>query len=71
MTEPMMKGRFTLYETPDGGYHIAYLADDTEETRHIEVPGPLVSLAKAGAEGKLNPLAMARMFMGGTDASVT
>jgi hypothetical protein len=59
-----MKGRFTLYETPDNGFHIAYLPDgDEEETRHMEVPGTIVHLAKMGAEGKLSPLALARAFM--------
>lgn len=69
--EPILKGRFTLYETPDGGYHVAFLPDGMEETRHLEVPGPLVSLAKMGAEGRLSPLAMARAFMGSPDVPVT
>lgn len=65
MADPIMKGRFTLYETPDGGYHIAYLPDgDNQEPRQMEVPGAIVNLAKMGAEGKLSPLAMARAFMG-------
>lgn len=71
MTEPVLKGRFTLYETPDGGYHVAYLPDDSTETRHLEIPGALVNLAKMGAEGKLSPLAMARAFMGSPVDAIT
>jgi hypothetical protein len=64
MIEAIMKGRFTLYPTPDGGYHIAYLPDgDGEETRHMEVPGAIVHLAKLGAEGKLSPMKLATAFM--------
>lgn len=65
-----MKGRFTLYETPDGGFHVAYLPDDTEETRHLAIPGGIVKLARMGAEGKLSPVAMARAFMGSPDDAI-
>lgn len=63
MPEPMIKGRFTVYETPDGGYHIAYVADGQEETRHMEIPAMIIRLAKAGADGKVNPLQMMREMM--------
>lgn len=70
MQDPVMKGRFTLYETPDGGYHIAYLPDgEGEETRHMEVPGAIVNLARMGAEGKLSPFAMAKALMGKPSAA--
>lgn len=67
MPEPVMKGRFTLYETPAGGFHIAYLPDGADDTRHLEIPGAIVGLAKASAEGKLSPMAMAKAFMGASD----
>lgn len=64
MPDPLMKGRFTLYETPNGGYHIAYLPDgEGEETRHLEIPGTIVHLARLGAEGKLSPVKLATAFM--------
>lgn len=53
--EPFLKGRFTLYETPDGGMHIAYLPDGDTETRHMEVPAFVIQNGRALAEGKLNP----------------
>jgi hypothetical protein len=58
-----MNGRFTLYETPDGGYHIAYVADGQDDTRHLEIPAFLVRMAKAGAEGRLNPAAAFKEMM--------
>jgi len=61
--EPLLKGRFTMYETPDGGYHIAYLADGHADTKHLEVPGMVVRMAKMSAEGKLNPLQAMRQLM--------
>lgn len=50
-----MKGRFNLWETPEGGYHIAYILDDTEDTRRLEIPGMVIRMAKLASEGKLNP----------------
>lgn len=53
--EPALMGRFNLWETPEGGFHIAYIADGTKETRHLEIPGMVVRMARMSAEGKLNP----------------
>jgi hypothetical protein len=39
---PKMAGRFTLYDTPDGGLHIVYQADGSEKSEHLEVPGPII-----------------------------
>jgi hypothetical protein len=65
MPNAIMKGRFTLYETPDGGYHIAYKPDgDDRDAQHLEIPAAIVRLAKMGAEGKLSPMAMAKAFAG-------
>lgn len=62
---PFMQGRFNVYETPDGGYHIAYKKDGEEKVEHIELPGPLLRAAQMLSEGKLNPMAALKMFMGG------
>jgi hypothetical protein len=57
LPEPLLKGRFNLYETPDGGFHLAYVPDgDGEEARHLEIPAFAVKMAKASAEGRLSPL---------------
>ena len=44
--EPVMRGRFAVYDTPDGGYHLTYQLDGEEEPQHLEFPGMLVALAR-------------------------
>jgi hypothetical protein len=61
--EPILKGRFNLYETPDGGWHIAYIPDDTDETKHLEIPAMVIRMARASAEGKLNPMQALKEMM--------
>ena len=55
LPEPLMNGKFTLYATPNGGYHIAWLPEGSDDTQHLEIPAFVASMAKAAAEGKLNP----------------
>jgi hypothetical protein len=61
--EPTIKGRFNLWDTPEGGFHIAYIADGTDETRHLEIPGMVVRVARMAAEGKLSPAKAMREMM--------
>jgi hypothetical protein len=65
--EPRIKGRFNLFDTPDGGLHIAYQRDDSEETEHLELPGKLLKLAEMMGKGGFNPMNAMKMFtaMGG------
>ena len=51
---PSISGRYTLYETPDGGYHIAYNRDGDDEIHHIDIPPALVKMAKMAGK---NPAA--------------
>lgn len=48
----LMEGRFRLYETSEGGYHLVYRVDDTDEDKHIKMPAGMVKAAKAMSEGK-------------------
>lgn len=66
--EPTLNGRFSLYQTPEGGIHIAWMADDDPETHHLEVPGFLASLARRAAEGKLTPAQMLKEVMSNAQA---
>lgn len=63
VSEPILKGRFNLYETPDGGFHIAYLPDEDTEIRHLEIPAMVIRMARASAEGKLNPFGALKEMM--------
>lgn len=53
---PKQKGRYNLFDTPDGGLHIAYTEDGNEEVQHIEVPGNIIRMAKMLDEGKMSPM---------------
>lgn len=61
--EPILKGRFNLWQTPEGGFHIAYIGDGEDETRHLEIPAMIVRMARLSAEGKLNPAKALREMM--------
>ena len=67
--EPRIRGRFSLYDLPDGGIHIAWLPVGMEEseTQHIEIPGQVLKVAKLASEGKLNPMQLAKEMMGGSN----
>jgi hypothetical protein len=54
---PFLEGTFAIYETPDGGYHIAYKTKGSDDTQHMEIPGAALKMAKA-MSGVSNPFAM-------------
>lgn len=58
------QGRYRLYENPDGGLRIQYRRDDKDEDDFVQMPGPVVALAKAAAEGNMNPVELMRRMMG-------
>ena len=61
---PFLKGVFSLYETPSGGYHLAYRPDGADEDQHIDVPGWIISMARQAEGGGLNPMAMLKGLRG-------
>jgi hypothetical protein len=62
--EPIARGRFSLYVTPDGGYHIAALIDGEDNERHAEIPG--AALKMAGMLGGKNPMTLLNRMFGGS-----
>lgn len=57
--KPFMTGTFSLYETPEGGYHLAYRPKDAEEDQHVEIPGMYLKLAKMNmGKGLMKKLGM-------------
>ena len=65
--EPRLKGRFNLYDTPDGGIHISYQEDpkvvdenwdeyEEQPVQHLEVPGAVLKMAKMLENGEMNPM---------------
>ena len=69
--EPTMRGRYTMYDLPDGGLHIAYTVEEEpgSEPRHLEIPGMVVRMARAAAEGRLNPVKAMRDLMSNAPAA--
>lgn len=67
MPEPLMRGRFAVYETPDKGYHLTYQLDGEETAQHLEFPGMLVALARkrGAAAGGLGGMAGFMKQLGG------
>jgi hypothetical protein len=49
---PMLAGKFALFETPDGGIHLAYRPDGADEDEHIDVPGIYVKMMKKAGQGR-------------------
>lgn len=64
---PRFKGRFAVYDTPGGGIHISWIPDDmpAEETQHIDLPGPIVTIIKQVGDGGIkNPMDIVKAVMG-------
>jgi hypothetical protein len=63
--EPRFTGRFSVYDTPDNGIHIAWIPDGVEdsETQHIEIPGMIAGIMKRMASGEqINPAELMKML---------
>ena len=48
---PVLSGTFGLYETPSGGFHLAYRIAGEDTDRHFEVPAFAVRAAMAHHNG--------------------
>jgi hypothetical protein len=51
-TEAKWSGKFNVFETPNGGYHLVYVLRGETEARHFAVPAYLVKMADAAIEGR-------------------
>ncbi len=63
----IFKGHAGIFATPAGGLVVAFrskYAPDDSQDQHLELPGALVKLLLAQANGGGNPLAMMRSMMG-------
>lgn len=50
------EGKYRLYEKSDGTLRVQYRRTDRDEDDYLEIPGPVLRMAKAVSEGNLNPL---------------
>jgi hypothetical protein len=57
---PKQKGRYNMYDTPDGGVHIAYSVEnelgEQGEVQHIEIPGKILKMAAMLESGSISPM---------------
>jgi hypothetical protein len=61
---PRQKGRYNLYDTPDGGIHVSYTVEGSEEIQHIEIPGRIIQMAKMLEDGKMGPAQVLKALKG-------
>lgn len=63
---PLAKGRYALYELPNGDGLLAYRPEPEEEDRHQVIPGGiwkiLMSLAR-GEKPEINPMLLMKAMM--------
>lgn len=57
------RGRYSLYQAPDGGLHLAYRPEDADEDAHLVVPPWVIRAAEAAAGGQ-GPLGRMRALIG-------
>jgi hypothetical protein len=50
---PSSQGTYAIYDTPAGGYHLAYRPKDATADEHLEIPPFIVKMARNAAEGKV------------------
>jgi hypothetical protein len=48
---PFMRGKFSIYQTPNGGLLLAYQLEGEEETRRIPLPAAAMAAARQFQEG--------------------
>jgi hypothetical protein len=61
----MSQGEYAIYRTPSGGWHIAYVPSDTDDTGHFEIPAMAVQLLQGMMRGEPlpNPMEMVKGIM--------
>jgi hypothetical protein len=60
----MVRGVYSIYKTAEGGMHIAYRPEGTDEDQHRPVPPAMMAMMLAASEGK-GPLGRFRALVGG------
>ena len=66
----LVSGTFALYQDPDGGVHLSYRPDGTQEDQHLNAPPALLRMMQGLGEGA-GPLAAFRGMLRIRGARVT
>lgn len=59
---PMVEGKFAIYTTPGGGYHLVYRPTTAEEDHHFEIPDAAAALLNQVMGGDAPTGIMGRML---------
>lgn len=59
--ELLLKGKFGIFETPDGGVHLVFQLDGQDGDKHMEFSPMMLKAMAMAFPGKGNPLQMLRM----------
>lgn len=65
--EPLIKGRFAVYELDTGDALLAYQPDGVDEVGNQVIPGPLWRLVQSALKGEpidVNPIELMTVLMG-------
>lgn len=63
--QPIMRGKFAIYETPDGGRLLAYQPEGENETSRFVIPAVIMRLIESQQRGeKINPMQLMKTMMG-------
>lgn len=63
---PRFSGTFSVFDTPGGGIHVAWLPDeaDVEDTQHFEIPGFAVGILRKLQRGEAPDMAEMAKLVG-------
>lgn len=50
---PLAHGSYAVFEKPDGGVHLTVRPHGENEERHLDLPGPMVAMAKKMLAGEM------------------
>jgi hypothetical protein len=60
----LLKGKFGIFETPEGGVHLVFKLEGQEDDKHMEFTPFMLKAMAMAFPGKGNPLDMLRMGSG-------
>jgi hypothetical protein len=60
----LLKGKFGIFETPEGGVHLVFNLDGQDGDKHMEFTPVMLKMMQMAFPGKGNPLQMLRMGSG-------
>jgi len=60
----LTKGKFGIFETPEGGIHLLFRIEGQDEDKHMEFSPMMLKAMKMAFPGKGDPIEMLRMGAG-------